>query len=156
MEQCSVLSTYSVCQAAAQQCEEDDAGVAPLPMDILFPLCAVAWVPKDKNQNCWAGGRIKDGYSFWPLWYVPGWWQVLGNPFSFRSGFWTLSLVFAVQLIGLLIAMPVRLFFVQSLGLLFPTTATGFWTFKSAEINVNLGDKTICQLTNLDVTGTES
>lgn len=39
----AVLSAvYLLCQAAAQQCEEDDAGVAPLPMDILFPLCAVA------------------------------------------------------------------------------------------------------------------
>lgn len=39
----AVLSAfYCLCHAAAQQCEEEDAEVVPLPVDILFPLCGVA------------------------------------------------------------------------------------------------------------------
>lgn len=37
-----MLSSYCLYQAAAQQCEEEDAEVVPLPVDILFPLVRVA------------------------------------------------------------------------------------------------------------------
>lgn len=63
---------------------------------------------------------------------------------SFTLGCWIiLCLMVAVPCVGLLIAVPVRLPFVQRQKVLFLIIAMRFWTFKLAEMNVNLRDKII-------------